>query len=543
MMVTSIVSLGLMSSLLAALTLAPSAQGEPLPTADAGTATVRIALRSHLPALQTLAQWQPTADYLASHLPGYRVELVPFENLGMELEAVSRGHFDFVLSNPSSYVEYQQRYGARALVTLANRRQGQGYSKFGAALFTRADRHDINTVKDLIGKRVMVVSDRAFGGWQVAWHELRRLGVDPYNDFGTIMYAGGLQPRVVDAVLKGHADAGVVRSDMLETLEAKGVISLSEIKVLAAKRTDTYPFAHSTPLYPEWAFARFPHTDDQLANMVTRALLNMTPDLPAAKAGHYTGWQTPADYEPVRSLMEELSVGPYVGEGAPTIGKVLRTYGAWIGLVIITLIALICLLVRLKIVNNRLRDTEHQLHDLAMHDGLTGIWNRHRLDIYLDHEWRLAVRHRRPISVIMFDIDHFKQYNDHYGHVTGDDCLRKIAGLAAQHFRRANDLVVRYGGEEFLIMLQDVPAQEVRIQADALRASVSQLSLPHDQSPIAHHVTISVGAATCTPGPHNTPESLIEAADRALYQAKRDGRDRVVTVTCDQLSLVEQALG
>ena len=529
-------SLGLLM-LLSALLMAFSPQGNAADD-ESQLIEVRIGLRAHRGAERALKRWGPTADHLTANIPGYRFVMIPFESVAELNEAVSRAEFDFVLASPAAYVEYEMRYGVRHLVTVINNRQGRGYTEFGSVIFTRADRTDINTLLDLKGKNFMAVSEFGFGGWRVAWHEMREQGIDPYRDLARVMFGGGIQPDVVKAVMNGEADAGSVRTDMLERLAAAGKIRTTDYKVLNPKQTDGFPFAHSTRLYPEWPFARLAHTEDNLAEQVTRVLLNMTADLPAAHSGQYLGWHTPLNYQPVRNLLKDLGVGPYTGHATITFGRLLQDYGPWLGLGLLILLLLSAMMVRMKLLNARLLATEVQLKEMAMHDGLTGLANRHRLDGFLAQEWRQAARKRREISAVLFDIDHFKQYNDHYGHVAGDHCLRRVAELAAGLFRRANDLVVRYGGEEFLIILLDTGLDDALRQAEALRAKVAELRIPHSASAVADHLTISIGVTTCSPRPKIMPERLIHAADTALYQAKSTGRNRVVSGQCNKLGLV-----
>ena len=216
---------------------------------------IRIALRAHKGAQKGLEQWQATADYLSEKIPGYRFIMVPFENNSALNQAVSRGEFHFSLTNPAAAVEHKIRYGAQPIATLVNKRQGKGYSRFGSVIFTRADRKDINELKDLKGKIFIGVDELGFGGWRVAWQELLKNDINPYADFKEVRFAGGKQQKVVYAVRDGNVDAGSVRTDMLERLAASGTINLDDFKVIGNKKTEGFPFLHSTELYPEWLFS------------------------------------------------------------------------------------------------------------------------------------------------------------------------------------------------------------------------------------------------------------------------------------------------
>jgi len=168
-----------------------------------------------------------------------------------------------------------------------------------------------------------------------------------------------------------------------------------------------------------------------------------------------------------------------------------------------------------------------ELQRLTATDGLTGVANRRRFDEALDHEWRRAVRAQAPLACVMLDIDHFKLFNDRYGHLQGDACLRQIARCLVTAVRRAGDLVARYGGEEFAIVLPGTSVQGAAQLAEHLRASVEAMSITHESSDTAPHVTVSVGVAVTTPVMGITPQVLVAGADRALYTAKRGGRNRV----------------
>ncbi len=167
------------------------------------------------------------------------------------------------------------------------------------------------------------------------------------------------------------------------------------------------------------------------------------------------------------------------------------------------------------------------LEKLALMDGLTGIANRRSFDQALELEWKRAARSGREISVIMLDIDHFKPYNDNYGHGAGDDCLQRVAKALRSALHRPSDLIARYGGEEFVALLPETDSQGTAGMAETLRLAVANLTLPHAYSPIADHVTVSVGHVTRQAVPDQSPQDVLKAADQALYKAKEAGRNRV----------------
>lgn len=175
------------------------------------------------------------------------------------------------------------------------------------------------------------------------------------------------------------------------------------------------------------------------------------------------------------------------------------------------------------------------LRSLSFLDGLTGIANRRRFDDTMAREWRRCARSHLPLSLVILDVDHFKAYNDHYGHQAGDECLRVVAEVLSDHVRRPSDLVARYGGEEFVCLLPETYGVGATRVAEGFRAGVAERRIPHVQSPVAPYVTISLGVATVIPSPDGTPEQLAEMADQLLYRAKRTGRNRVQDATVPAL--------
>jgi diguanylate cyclase (GGDEF)-like protein len=173
-----------------------------------------------------------------------------------------------------------------------------------------------------------------------------------------------------------------------------------------------------------------------------------------------------------------------------------------------------------------LKRSRDALERMARLDGLTGLANRRTFDDMLAREWRRLARVNHPLAVIMMDVDHFKEFNDTYGHGGGDDCLKQVAKAAAGALQRPADLVARYGGEEFVALLPDTTLDGALMVAEAIRAAVIALAIPHAASKAAAHITVSLGAACIVPQPDGKPELLLEAADLELYAAKSAGRNR-----------------
>ncbi len=172
-----------------------------------------------------------------------------------------------------------------------------------------------------------------------------------------------------------------------------------------------------------------------------------------------------------------------------------------------------------------------QLATLSATDGLTGIANRRRFDEVLASEWSRAARSNQALALVMLDVDFFKPYNDHYGHLAGDDCLRQIASELVTHLRRPGDLVARYGGEEFVLLAPVNDAADAWRMAEGVRQALADLALPHAQSPFGT-ITASLGLALCVPSKLDASmDALLQQADQALYQAKALGRNKAVAYT------------
>ena len=169
-----------------------------------------------------------------------------------------------------------------------------------------------------------------------------------------------------------------------------------------------------------------------------------------------------------------------------------------------------------------------KLESLAMIDGLTGIANRRSFDQTLEQEWRRAQRTGTWLSLIMIDIDEFKKYNDNYGHGTGDECLRLVAVTIESTMRRSGDFVGRYGGEEFVVLLPECDQEGAVEMAEKIRTKIKRLNIPHAFSQISDHITVSLGCNSMRYAPDTECTQLFQKADQAMYQAKEQGRDRVV---------------
>ncbi|TAD75251.1 MAG: GGDEF domain-containing protein [Oscillatoriales cyanobacterium] len=193
----------------------------------------------------------------------------------------------------------------------------------------------------------------------------------------------------------------------------------------------------------------------------------------------------------------------------------------------------------LQQLNQQLQVANVELSKLAIIDELTQVFNRRHLNQYLSQEWTRLKRYRRPLAVILCDVDHFKLYNDQYGHLAGDRCLFKVAQTLWKVANRAPDLVARYGGEEFAIVLPETTAEGAEHLVREILHSVHQLQIPHMASPTCDYITISLGAIVAFPAPNMTVNDILESVDRLLYRAKEKGRNTYVIEVIGQDILTE----
>ncbi len=292
--------------------------------------TIRIGILAKRGKQECSQKWGPTIAYLNGAVPGYRFLLVRL-NFDELPGAVVDNKLHFVLCNPAMYVRLEHLYGATRIATLHNKRLNKAITRFGGVIFTRADRKDITSTNDLIGKTFMAVNPESFGGWLVAKRYLLNHGLRPEKDFTSLSF-GNTHDSVVYQVKNGTVDAGTVRTDVLERMTKEGKINLREFKVLDPQPPDDtgFPFLRTTRLYPEWPFAKTKKADDQLARKVAIALLSMSADDNAAITADIMGWTIPLDYTPVHACLKFLHFSPYDQVEKITWRRMISQYRLWL---------------------------------------------------------------------------------------------------------------------------------------------------------------------------------------------------------------------
>lgn len=271
--------------------------------------TIKIGVLAKRGPVKALKQWKATADYLTMNLKNKNFEIIPLDFDAVN-PAIERESIDFFLVNSSMFVTAKVKYGASAVATMVNSRQGKPLQSFGGVIITSVENESINSLSDLKGKRFMAVKESSFGGWQMAYKELYDIGINPEKDFAEFLL-GGKHDNVVLAVQNSVVDGGTVRTDTLERMQAEGIIDINDFKVIHKKEHTDFPFLCSTTLYPEWPLAKVKSTPDALVKEVVSALKKMKSTDQAAQDAKIVGWVDPLDYSPVDELQQKLHVGAY----------------------------------------------------------------------------------------------------------------------------------------------------------------------------------------------------------------------------------------
>lgn len=277
---------------------------------------VRIGVLAWLGAEDAEVEWAPLLDNLGRSLPQHRLSLHYFNLDGLG-DALGRGDLEFVVTNPGHYVALEASHGISRIATQIAASGQDPAHVVGSAVVVLDERRDLMTLQNLRGKTLAAVSGNAFGGYQVAWAELRRRGIDPERKDLTPLFVGFPMSNVLEAVAQGRADAGVIRTCLLERLIRDGIQPAGRFRVLDAREV---PCASSSPTYPGWAFAATRHTPPELGREVLLSLLALPPD------GRGQFWGVPADYQPVHEMLRELRVGPYAFLREQDLATLARRY-------------------------------------------------------------------------------------------------------------------------------------------------------------------------------------------------------------------------
>ncbi|MFZ0789751.1 MAG: PhnD/SsuA/transferrin family substrate-binding protein [Chromatiaceae bacterium] len=528
--------LRLVRSMLLPLLWLPAALAYPSPGPTVGE--IRIGVLSHRGDAIAERAWTPTADYLSAALPEHRFRIVPLDFSQVE-PAVRDAQIDFVLVNPGIYVNLEVRHRVSRIATMQNRVGLMRSNVFGGVLISRADRADLTGIADLRGRSLLAVDQDSLGGFQMAWGELLEQGIDPHRDLSRLDFSG-THDAVVLAVRRGDYDAGTVRTDILEQMQAEGSVRLDEFRVLNPREDPDFPFVHSTPLFPEWPFSKLRHTGNGLAQQVAIALLEMPADHAAARAGNYAGWTVPLDYQPVHELLRRLHLPPYDQTPPFTLKEAIQRY--WLGLLLGALALLVMALLTASVLrlNRRLARAKSRLEqqqELILNSVAEGIYG-------VDLQGRTTFINRPVVEMTGWGADELIGGDQHeilhHSHADGrphpaDQCP-VYATFTDSHPRFVDDDVFwRKDGTSFPVEYSSNPIRDERgatvgtvvVFRDVTERKQAEDQVRQHQSDLAHVARLSTLGEMASGIAHelNQPLTAIATNARACVRMLESGRN------------------
>jgi ABC-type phosphate/phosphonate transport system substrate-binding protein len=249
-------------------------------------------------------RWQPTATYLENRLPHHRFQMLPYRNLQELEQDALRGKFDFILTQPASFVKLEQQVGLLRLLTLQQQDASIRHANTATVIFTRADHTELKSLSDFNQTRFVTTRPQDFSGWQLARLELLRHHQDPEKAFSKLEFAGDAEA-VLRGVMEGNYDAGAMSARQFDRFLRLRRITPQAVHILEQQQRPDFPFRYSGSLYPDWPLGGMPATSASLQQQVVQALLEIPQHHPALQAGDYAGWTTARDYRTVRPLLDK----------------------------------------------------------------------------------------------------------------------------------------------------------------------------------------------------------------------------------------------
>ena len=323
------------------------------------TADIRIGVLAYRGNDVALREWQGHADYLTRQIPGQTFRIMPLGYTAIE-EAVRTGTIDLLITNTGHYTELEATGRVSRVATRLIAGPQGPLNHFGGVAITRPERLDLIHYADLKRKSLAIPDRSSLGGWQMHLREAKAQGLDLEKDVAHIQETGNHE-KVIDAVLSGKADAGFIRADLIESLQAAGKLPAHALRIIDARHTSGYPFLHSTRLYPEWPLARVGDLPEAITKQVLIALLAMPAEAEAAKQAHIHGWTLPQNYQTVHDLFRETHLGPYANQEV-TWQDIFNTYGTYLLGCLLALAGVLLMGIRRIIGDNqRLREREQAL--------------------------------------------------------------------------------------------------------------------------------------------------------------------------------------
>jgi two-component system, LuxR family, sensor histidine kinase TtrS len=316
---------------------------------------IRIGILAFQGSDRAIEEFEPTRAWLEGAAPGRNVRLEPLDLAGIA-QAVEDRRVDFIVTNPGQYVDLESRFGATRIATLETQSNGAQTDTLGSIVVARNVSGSPATLADLAGRRLAIVSIQAFGGYQMVWREMDDAGLRPAK-LGAIVETGFPMDRVLHAVREGLADAGVLRSCLLEKEIADGRARAGEFAVVGERTAPGFPCRLSTRLYPDWPFAKARETSPALAKAVAARLLAM----PATDG---RAWTAPLDYTPVHALFQQLKIGPYAYLAKPSLSGLLREYWQYLAAALLVAGWWIVHVARVEsLVRRRTGELEREIHE------------------------------------------------------------------------------------------------------------------------------------------------------------------------------------
>jgi PAS domain S-box-containing protein len=366
-----------------------------------GSEPVKIGILAFRPKAQMQAQWQPLAVALKQAIPerDFEIEILAYPALE---QAASSRQLDFLITNPGHFVLLHKTIGLSApLATLVMDESGQRTTVFGGVIFSRAEQSDVNVLGDIKGKTVATPTADSLGAYQMQAYELSRAGIRLAED-NRLLITGLPQDKVVEAVLSGNAEVGMVRTGVLESMAREGKLDPSRVKVINRQSLQGFPVQASTRLYPEWPLVSLPHIDEELARQVVAALFMLKDDSALTRSMGIRGFAVPADYTPVVDLLRELRMPPFEEAPSFTLGDVWAQY-RWPMMASLLAISVILILGARLLLARRELESQHRIlleqkqqlqesekrFELAVEGAEEGIWDMDLVNGQMYHSPRM----------------------------------------------------------------------------------------------------------------------------------------------------------
>jgi len=325
--------------------------------AVADVSEVRIGVLAFNGEERARTRWQALADYLDARIPGHHFVIIPLTHEGFR-NRIRKGQLDFILTNPAHYVRLEVSFGATRIATFRNRYRDKTLTRFGSVIFTRAD-SPLQQLGDLSGQRFAAVNEEAFGGFLLARKRLLDAGINALTELHPL-WLGFPQSEIVQAVIAGRADAGTVRTGVLEHMLSDGRLAAGQIRVLGRRDEPGFPLLLSTGLYPEWPFARLPHTNEELARQVTLKLLQIPAESVVARTTGGAGWTIPLDYNGVHDILREFRIEPYLPHPL-TFADLWRNHAGTLAVLFTALAAILLAIAYILRINRALQASQREL--------------------------------------------------------------------------------------------------------------------------------------------------------------------------------------